>query len=111
MHCGIQEMQHPHKNRIPNSQSNEGDTAVSNPNKISNTDDIIRELRRPYVSAIKPHIGEVSIIAKKTDEEREAIEFFVTFQEAWHSNAGASTDNIIISIASLRKASPAASER
>ena len=104
-------MQHPHRNRIANSQSNEGDNAVSNPNKISNTDDIIRELRRPYVSEIKPHIGDVSVIARKTDEVSEAIAFFVTFQESWHSKAGANTDNIIISITSLRKASPAASER
>ena len=67
IHCGIQEMQHPHKNRIANNQSNEGENAVSSPNKISSADDIIREVRRPYVSEIKPHIGEVSIIAKKTE--------------------------------------------
>ena len=77
---------------------------------MSNIDDIINEVLRPYVSAIKPHTGDVIVIARNTDEVSEAISFLVTFQESWHSNAGANTDNIIISIASLRKASPAASE-
>ena len=104
-------MQHPHKNRIANIHSNEGENAVSHPNKISNTDEIFREVRRPYVSEIKPHTGDVIIIARKTDEVSEAIAFFVTFQESWHSNAGAKTDNTIISMESLSKASPAASER
>ena len=104
-------MQHPHKNRIASSHPNEGENAADNPNKVSNADDIIKEVRRPDVSEIIPHSGDVIIIARKTDEVSEAISFLVTFQESWHSSAGANTDNIIISIASLRKASPAARER
>ena len=83
-----------------------GENAVTNPDRKSSIEDIIKDLRRPKASEIAPQIGEVIVMARNTMVVRDAKWVFVTFH-VLQCKAGANTERIIISIASAKKARPA----
>ena len=105
----MHDMQQPHMKRSTNNQVKEGENAVNIPNQKRSIDEIIKDFRRPYVSEMNPQTGDVRVIEKNTNVVNNAMWVLVTFQEL-HSKAGAKTESIIISMASVRKASPAAIE-
>ena len=108
-HCGMHDIQQPHKNLNATNDLYEGENAVRSPNNNKSVDDVTNDFRRPYTSEMNPQTGEEIAIAIKTDVVKNATSVVDTPQGP-HFNAGPNTERIIISIASAKKAKPAATD-
>jgi hypothetical protein len=108
-HCGMHDMQQPHRNLKTTNQVYVGENAVISPSNNRRVDDVTKDIRRPYASEMNPQTGDEIAIAINTDVVKKAASVVDTAQEL-HLNAGAITERIIISIASATKAIPAATD-